>query len=188
MSEIFENLVGKLLVAVPSISDKRFQKSVILMCGHDKNGAIGLVLNKPLFRITFKTLLRQLAIDDSKIFEDIKIYEGGGVEVGRGFILHSSDFYHNTTVKITPDIYLTATTDILKAISQGQGPEKFKVCLGYAGWGAGQLELEMQTNSWIQANSSIDLIFSKTTDLMWEKVVMRLGITYSSLASELGHG
>ncbi len=188
MSEIFENLAGKLLIAVPAMADKRFEKSVIFMCGHDKNGAIGIVLNKPFLRLTFKTLLRQLAIDDSKIFSDIRLYEGGPVEVGRGFVLHSSDFYHSTTVKITPEIYLTATVDILKAISEGGGPEKFRLCLGYSGWSAGQLEFEMQTNSWVQANTDLDMVFSKTADVMWDQAMMSLGITHSSLSGDIGHG
>jgi putative transcriptional regulator len=187
MSNIFENLTGKLLISVPSIMDKRFEKTVIFMCGHDANGAIGIVLNKSFSHLTFKALLRQMEIDDSKVVGDIKIQEGGPVEVGRGFVLHTNDFYHSTTVKITPDIYLTATTDILKSIAQGKSPKHFKICLGYAGWTAGQIEREMHTHTWVQSNTTAEIMFTENIDTMWSNIMLKLGISNSAMSSDMGN-
>ncbi len=188
MEHIFENLVGKLLISVPSIEDKRFEKSVILMCGHDANGAIGLVVNKLSAAVTFKSLLRQLNIDTAHAPNYVKIHSGGPVETGRGFILHSSDFYHQTTVKITNQIYLTATKDILEAIANKNGPEKFILALGYSGWISGQIEREMQTNSWVQAHATPEIIFEKDLEEMWGHIIEELGIQDLSFSHNIGHG
>lgn len=188
MEYVFENLVGKLLISLPSIEDKRFEKSVILMCGHDASGAIGLVVNKLSAAVTFRSLLRQLSIETIYAPNYVKIYSGGPVETGRGFILHTSDFYHQTTVKITNQIYLTATKDILEAIANQNGPEKFILALGYSGWVPGQIERELQTNSWVQAHATPELIFEDEIEQIWDQVIKDLGIVDLSFSRDIGHG
>ena len=158
------------------------------MCGHDESGAIGLVVNKLSAAVTFRSLLRQLDIETIYAPNYVKIHSGGPVETGRGFILHTSDFYQQTTVKITSQIYLTATKDILEAIAMQNGPEKFILALGYSGWTPGQIESELQTNSWVPAHATPELIFEKDVEHMWDHVIEGLGIKDLSFSNHIGHG
>src|ERR1700681_2101230 len=150
-------LDGQILVAMPTIRDDRFSRTVIYLCAHSSEGAMGIVINQPAPHIDFGDLLVQLdVIPDNKLIElprkagTVKVLKGGPVETGRGFVLHSADFFiENSTLPIDNGICLTATVDILKAIAHGEGPQSAVLALGYAGWSLGQLENEIQENGWL---------------------------------------
>ncbi|OJX13899.1 MAG: hypothetical protein BGO77_01110 [Caedibacter sp. 37-49] len=180
-------LTGKLLVAMPQLMDPRFTHAVILICGHDKQGAMGLVLNRLIDSLTLQELLEQLNIKTPLLKEEIPIHFGGPVEMGRGFILHSTDYLHKASVKISDDIALTATVDILNEIASGHGPQKKILALGYTGWSAGQLEAELQQNSWLTVDADLDLIFTKDLELLWKQVLKKIGIDPELLSLESGH-
>lgn len=180
-------LTGKLLVAMPQLMDPRFTHAVILICGHDKQGAMGLVLNRLIDSITLQELLEQLNIKTPLIKEEIPIHFGGPVEMGRGFILHSTDYLHKASVKINDDMALTATVDILNEIANGHGPQKKILALGYTGWSAGQLEAELQQNSWLVVDADSDLIFTKELELLWKQALNKLGVNPELLSFETGH-
>ncbi|AIL12330.1 hypothetical protein IM40_00435 [Candidatus Paracaedimonas acanthamoebae] len=180
-------LTGKLLVAMPQLMDPRFTHAVILICGHDKQGAMGLVLNRLIDSLTLQELLDQLNIKTPLIKEEMPIHFGGPVEMGRGFILHSTDYLHKASVKINEDIALTATVDILNEIASGHGPQKKILALGYTGWSAGQLETELQQNCWLMVEADLDLIFTKELDLLWKQVLNKIGVDPELLSLESGH-
>ena len=133
-------LAGKLLVAMPFMTDNRFDHTVIYLCGHDEHGAIGLAINKPLNSLTFFDLLHQLDIRHLPTARPVQMLAGGSVEVSRGFVLHSEDYQSDSTVKSGNHYSITATLDILRSLAVGKGPRKFVLALGYVGWRAGQLE------------------------------------------------
>jgi putative transcriptional regulator len=180
-------LTGKLLVATPQIQDLRYSHTVIYVCGHDTNGAMGLVVNRLIDSLSFKDLLEQLDITIPASFKDVKIHFGGPVELGRGFVLHSTDYQHESSVEIDTNIALTATVDILKDIACGQGPARSIMALGYAGWSPGQLEDEIQNNSWLLVDSDEKLIFGKHIDSCWTRGMKKLGIDPAMLSAEAGH-
>ena len=140
-------LTGQLLLAMPGIGDPRFEKAVIAMCVHDENGALGIGLGRIVPRISFHDLLRQLDIEPG-VAPDVAIHAGGPVQPQRGFILHSPDWGGDESIQVGGRWALTATLDILRAIAEGRGPSRWLAALGYAGWGAGQLEEEMRGNGW----------------------------------------
>lgn len=180
-------LGGKLLVAMPNMGDSRFEKSVIYVCSHSDKGAMGLILNKPASHISFTELLTQLEISvDSP--QSIPINKGGPVETGRGFVLHSADYYTvDSTMQVTPNIGLTATLDVLRAIANGRGPRKAMLALGYAGWSPGQLEEEILSNGWLHCDADEQLVFGENQDHKWTAALMKLGIDPSRLMTEAGH-
>ena len=180
-------LTGKLLVAMPQLMDPRFTHAVILICGHDKQGAMGLVLNRLIDSLTLQELLDQLNMKVPLIKEEIPIHFGGPVEMGRGFILHSTDYLHKASVKINDDVALTATIDILNEIATGHGPHHKILALGYTGWSAGQLETELQQNSWLVVEADLNLIFTKELDLLWKHVLNKIGVNPELLSLEAGH-
>ena len=181
-------LSGQLLVAMPSMTDPRFERSVIYMCIHNEDGAMGLVLNKLMDSLTFGELLEQLNITASRAEDNLRIHFGGPVETGRGFVLHSEDFViDNSTMLIQDGICLTATLDILRAIAEGRGPSEAMLALGYAGWGAGQLETEIQENGWIIAPADSAILFDHAVDSKWDRALAKLGISPGMLSSEAGH-
>lgn len=182
-----------MLVATPSMQDERFARSVIYLCAHSDEGAMGLVVNKPARGLSLADLLRQLEIiDDASIrlpsaSERVKVVRGGPVDVGRGFVLHSSDFaIDNSTLHIDDDISLTATVDILRAIARGDGPGNAIVALGYAGWAAGQLEQEIQANGWFSCPADPALIFGRVED-MYERALAMIGVDPLRLSDQAGH-
>ncbi len=180
-------LTGKLLVAMPQLMDPRFTHAVILICGHDKQGAMGLVLNRLIDSLTLQELLDQLNIKAPVIKEEIPIHFGGPVEMGRGFILHSTDYLHKASVKVNDDVALTATIDILNEIANGHGPQHKILALGYTGWSAGQLEIELHQNSWLVIEADLDHIFTKELDLLWKKTINKIGVDPELLSLEAGH-
>lgn len=181
------SLEGQILIAMPSMGDPRFERTVILMCAHSPQGAMGLVVNKLIDHITFPELLKQLGIPVGDGVEQIHVHFGGPVETGRGFVLHSTDYVQAGTLGINGDIGLTPTIDILKAIAAGEGPRHSLLALGYAGWGPGQLDSEMQANAWLSAPADLELLFECRLDQRWSRALGKLGIDITRLSSEAGH-
>ncbi|GAB6054498.1 YqgE/AlgH family protein [Magnetospira thiophila] len=180
-------LSGQLLVAMPGIGDPRFERSVIYICAHGPEGAMGLVINRVMDSFTLPDLLEQLDIDPIGVDERIRVHVGGPVDTGRGFVLHSADYFQDSTLRVDGDIALTATVDILRAIAHGHGPDRSLLALGYAGWGPGQLDDEILANGWLNLPGDSRLIFDPDTDHKWEQALARLGIDSSLLSLEAGH-
>jgi putative transcriptional regulator len=187
-------LDGQLLVAMPIMTDKRFARSVIYMCAHSAEGAMGLIINQRASHISFSELMKQLSImpdsaDDVEIeLEDMDVHVGGPVETGRGFVLHSADYYAaDSTLPIDEGVSLTATIDILKAIAGGKGPDRAILALGYAGWRAGQLESEIAANGWLHCPADADLLFDRDLEQKYERALSKIGVDPSHLVSDAGH-
>ena len=179
-------LTGQLLVAMPQMEDPRFVRSVIYLCAHSADGAMGLVVNKLMDNITFPDLLDQLDLAGSDTPQGIKVHFGGPVETGRGFVLHSAEYVQDATLVIDETVALTATIDILKAIAAGQGPTHSLLALGYAGWGPGQLDDEIQRNGWLSVPADSGLVFGSGLDDRWERAIGKLGIDASMLSGTAG--
>lgn len=180
-------LEGQLLVAMPAMSDPRFQRAVIYLCAHSADGAMGLVINKAINSIEFPDLLRQLNIEPEVPSTGIRVHFGGPVETGRGFVLHSDDYHQDATLKIRDGIALTATVDVLRAIAVGQGPRRSLLALGYAGWAPGQLDTEIQNNGWLTCRADENLIFGGDLDACWDAAVRTIGVDPTKLSSLAGH-
>ena len=188
-------LDGQLLIAMPVMGDPRFERSVIYLCAHSSEGAMGIIVNRPAGSIDFPELLVQLDIikkaDQIKLPENaepMKVLKGGPVETGRGFVLHSSDFFiKDATLNIDDDICLTATVDILRAISSGRGPRHALMALGYSGWGAGQLEIEIAENGWLTCPASADLLFDTDIERKYDRILASIGIDLAHLSLAAGH-
>lgn len=182
-------LSGKLLLAMPGMSDPRFERAVIAMCMHDENGAIGVGIGQKRAGITFRGLLRQLDIDPGEA-PDCAVHHGGPVEPGRGFVLHSTDWGGQDSVQVNGKdgaiFAMTGTIDILKAIAEGKGPSRWIVALGYAGWDEGQLEEEMTRHGWFAARTDPEILFETPTDERWAAAFKAEGIDPRLLTSETG--
>jgi putative transcriptional regulator len=181
------SLAGSLLVAMPQMSDPRFERAVIFMCAHNEEGAMGLVVNKLFDQLSFSDLLDQLEIPSGPRTQQIRVHAGGPVEAGRGFVLHSDDYLHEGTMPVESGFALTATTDILRAIADGQGPRTSILALGYAGWGPGQLEQEFVANGWLHVPADPDLVFGADLEHKWLLALNKLGVSPSVLSSQAGH-
>ena len=181
------SLAGHLLVAMPNMSDPRFERAVIYVCAHGEDGAMGLMINKLVDQITFPEMLEQLGIDDSNVAEQIRVHFGGPVETGRGFVLHSTDYRQDSSMEVDSRIALTATVDILRDIAGGQGPRRSLLALGYAGWGPGQLDQEIQANGWLHVDPDEQLIFDTDLDDKWQRAIGKLGFDPFSLTGHFGH-
>jgi putative transcriptional regulator len=188
-------LDGQMLIAMPSMGDDRFARSVIYVCAHSTEGAMGIIVNQPAAHISFPDLLVQLdVIPAADLIQlprragGVKVLKGGPVDTQRGFVLHSSDFViENSTLPIDEGVCLTATLDILKAIARGDGPRSAILALGYAGWAPGQLENEIQHNGWLHCAADPELIFGQDTGGKYEKALKKIGIDLGMLSSEAGH-
>src|SRR5215475_8332195 len=188
-------LDGQMLIAMPTMGDERFSRSLIYMCAHSSEGAMGIVVNQPAPHISFPDLLVQLAVvGAAELIQlpasagDVKVLKGGPVETSRGFVLHSSDFFiENSTLPIDEGICLTATLDILKAIARGDGPQSAVLALGYAGWAPGQLENEINQNGWLHCAADLELIFGQDTEHKYTKALRKIGINLGMLSTEAGH-
>lgn len=178
-------LSGQLLLAMPGIGDPRFEKAVIAMCMHDEDGALGIGLGRIVPRITFHDLLRQLDIEPG-VAPDCAIHLGGPVEPQRGFILHSLDWGGQESASVAGRWGLTATLDILKAIAEGRGPTRWIAALGYAGWGAGQLEEEMCANGWFVTPGTDTLLFDCDVASRWTAAFRSAGIDTRLLTADFG--
>lgn len=179
-------LTGQFLVAMPSMSDPRFERSVIYLCIHNAEGAMGLVVNRLVESLTFSELLEQLDIPTSPHGEEIRVHFGGPVESGRGFVLHSTEYAQEGTVEMDNGVGLTATVDILRDIAAGEGPRDRLLALGYAGWGPGQLDHEIQENAWLNVPADPSLLFDEDLDQKWDRAVASLGFDPSLLSSDAG--
>ncbi|MSO97262.1 MAG: YqgE/AlgH family protein [Rhodospirillaceae bacterium] len=181
-------LVGQFLVAMPAMADPRFERSVIYLCAHSADGAMGLIVNKPLKDIKLPEILDQLGIEPKTPCDKIHIHRGGPVETARGFVLHSADYHQEgATLKVNSEICLSATTEILRAIASGEGPRKSLMALGYAGWGRGQLDEEIKQNAWLNVPGDDELLFSENFDQKWERVLAKIGVSPHLLSGVAGH-
>jgi putative transcriptional regulator len=188
-------LDGQMLIASPAMQDERFARSVVYMCAHSSEGAMGIVVNRPAGNISFPDLLVKLDIipraDVIRLPSragDVTVLKGGPVETERGFVLHSADFFiENSTLPIDEGICLTATLDILKAIARGDGPASAILALGYAGWAPGQLENEMQQNGWLHCSADRELIFGTEINAKYERAMQKIGIRPGMLSNDVGH-
>jgi putative transcriptional regulator len=188
-------LDGQMLIAMPAMLDDRFARSLIYVCAHSAEGAMGIVVNHPAPNINFSDLLVKLdVIPAADVIQlpsragVVKVMRGGPVETERGFVLHSADFFiENSTLPIDDGICLTATIDILKAIARGDGPASAILALGYAGWAPGQLESEIQGNGWLHCAPDSELIFGPDIGRKYDKALKKLGIDVGMLSSEAGH-
>ena len=181
-------LTGQLLLAMPSMRDPRFARSVIYMCAHGKEGAIGLVINRLIGALPCSELLEQLEIPiDSAVASTLpSVHFGGPVETERGFVLHSSDYLQDESMPIDESIALTATVDIIRDIAAGNGPRDVLLALGYAGWGPGQLDGEIQENAWLSVVPDRLLIFDDDIDGKWDRAMAKIGVDSALLSTQAG--
>ena len=180
-------LYGKLLMAMPGMSDARFEKSVILMCSHTAKGALGLIVNKPIPGLPFRDLMTQMDIAVTDATPRNPVMFGGPVDTDHGYVLHANDRANRqSTIAITPEIALTPTVDMVKAIAWGRGPERWLMALGYAGWDAGQVENEIANNGWIHCDADAGIVFDAAMDTKWRLAFGKLGAGLSGLSTEAG--
>lgn len=180
-------LEGKLLIALPGMSDPRFEKSVIFMCAHSEEGAMGLIVNKPIEGLGFQDLIKNLDIPLKCDAPDSPVLFGGPVGTERGFVLHSGEYRSDEgTMPVTSEISLTATLDILRAMAEGHGPKKSAFALGYAGWGPGQIEDEIRLNGWVHCDADSNIIFEADMEAKWSAAMRKLGIDLSLLSANSG--
>jgi putative transcriptional regulator len=182
-------LSGKLLLAMPGMSDPRFERAVIAMCVHDENGAVGVGIGHKRAGLKFRALLKQLDLDPGEA-PDVAVHHGGPVEPGRGFVLHSTDWGGQDTLKVTgpggQQFAMTGTIDVLRAIVEGRGPSRWIAALGYAGWEGGQLEEEMTRHGWFAADGDDAILFDTPTDERWAAAFKASGIDPRLLSSQTG--
>jgi len=187
MTEHDARLCGKLLIAMPGMGDIRFDQSVIFLCVHSEDGAMGLIVNKPSPELSFAELLEQLSIESDALPDAPRVYFGGPVELGRGFVLHSGDYVQDdSTLKVDTQFGMTASLDVLEDLAHGAGPKKALLALGYAGWGPGQLEEEIARNGWLIADASPELVFSNDDRGKWAAALKKLGIDPLLLSAAAG--
>lgn len=183
---IYTSLVGQLLIATPQMDDGQFQQAVIYICQHDSEGAMGLIINRPINELTFGDLTEKLDIGAPRDAADMLLFSGGPVEAKRGYILHSQDQMMPETIALSDDIALSLHLDMLRDIAQGLGPTQAKIMLGYAGWGAGQLEDELRDNMWFHIPATPELVFSETPHTLWNLGFKSAGLNAGSLSSQAG--
>ncbi len=179
-------LTGQLLVAMPGMSDPRFLRSVVYLCVHSAEGAMGLIVNKRLENVSFAEIAGQVGIEAEEIRAEIAVHYGGPVETGRGFLLHSTDHVDESSLVIDEQFALTATVEMLRTIAAGGGPKQRMLALGYAGWGAGQLDAEIQANGWITVPADPAIVFDAEDDTKWERALRAIGIDPSLLSMHMG--
>ncbi|MCF8483981.1 MAG: YqgE/AlgH family protein [Rhodobacteraceae bacterium] len=181
------DLDGKLLVAMPAMEDPRFRQSVILICAHSAEGAMGLIINKPAPDLSFSGLLEHLDIPRAPDGRDILVHFGGPVERGRGFVLHAHDYPAGpATMQVGDDYRMTASLDILEALARGEGPKHALLALGYSGWGPGQLDSEILRNDWLICDAPADLVFAADDRGKWRAALGSMGIDPLTLSPVAG--
>lgn len=181
------DLTGKILIAMPGMGDPRFAHSIVYMCAHSADGAMGLIVNKTMGQMTFADLLEQLSIDQSDQSRPMPLHFGGPVEGGRGFVLHSAEYRSQISTLPVDDFFsMTATLDVLEEMAQGQGPDKALMALGYSGWAPGQLEAEIADNGWLICDAGFDLVFDLADDKKWEAALNSLGVDPLTLSASAG--
>jgi len=180
-------LTGQLLIAMPAMEDERFAHSVIYLCAHTPEGAMGLVLNRPLEKPKFDELLRQLDVAPQPPARRIRLCAGGPMDNARGFVLHTTDWTGGGSLRVYEGMALTASLDVLKAIAEGKGPREGLLALGYAGWGPGQLDAEIQQNAWLSVPADETLVFDGDDDTKWRRALAKLKIDPLLLSGAAGH-
>lgn len=180
-------LTGQLLIAMPAMADPRFAQCVIYLCAHTPEGAMGLILNKPIQRPSFDDLLRQLEVAPLPPARRIRLCAGGPVDNARGFVLHTADWTGEGSLRVDDDLALTASLDVLKAIAEGGGPREGILALGYAGWGPGQLDAEIQQNAWLSVPADETIVFDGDHDTKWRRALGKLKIDPLLLSGAAGH-
>lgn len=181
------NLTNHFLIAMPGLVDPNFQRTVTYVCAHNEDGAMGITINRPL-DLVLEEVLQQMELRAST--EDIAntiVYQGGPVQTDRGFVLHNPRSSWDSSISISQDIDMTTSRDVLKAIATGNGPKDCLIALGYAGWGAGQLENEIKQNAWISGPANSEIIFRTPTHKRWEMAARELGIDMDLISSDVGH-
>lgn len=187
MTEAPLDLTGSMLIAMPGMADPRFSQSVIYLCDHSDKGAMGLIVNKPAADMSFADLLEQLEITPQVKVDSVRVYFGGPVETGRGFVLHSTEYASDLrTLQVQEEVALTPTLDVLEDIAAGRGPKRVMMMLGYAGWGPGQLEAELAHNGWLTCEGAADLIFDAPDRKKWSAALESMGIDPALLSADAG--
>jgi len=172
---------------MPNMEDPRFARSVVFLCAHSADGAMGLIINKPCNAISFPSLLEQLGVPKFGGAKQIDVQLGGPVEVSRGFVLHSQDYIRDASLIVDKRVALTATLDILRAIADDSGPRRCLLALGYAGWGPGQLDTEILNNGWLNVEADEDLVFHEDLESKWAMALRKIGIDPQKLSDNVGH-
>ncbi len=180
-------LAGNVLIAMPSMGDERFERSVIFLCLHNAQGAMGIVLNRPLEQPSFADLLKQLEVAPTPPARSIELTSGGPMDNARGFVLHTDDWTGENSMRVDPGLALTASLDVLKALAEGGGPREGVLALGYAGWGPGQLDQELQSNTWLLAPSDPALLFDADHATKWRRAMAKLKVDPTVLSNVVGH-
>ncbi len=180
-------LTGQLLIAMPAMRDPRFTQSVIFICAHNPDGAMGVVLNRPIKAPKFPALLQQLGVEPSPPRRQLEVSTGGPVDDKRGFVLHSPDWTAEGSMEIDEQHMLSANLDILRAVAAGGGPEKARLVLGYAGWGAGQLDEEIKQNAWLNVPADESIIYDTDYGTKWQRALAMLRIDPAQLSTGAGH-
>ncbi len=182
------DLTGQLLIAMPGMGDPRFEHSVVFMCAHSEEGAMGLIINKPAEDVVLRDVLDQLEIAPENTVGEMPVYFGGPVEMARGFVLHSPDYTSRLqTLEVAGEFAMSATIDILEDIAKGEGPRDAMIMLGYSGWGPGQLEGEIGQNGWLTCKAEPDLVFGCNAANKWVTALERIGVDPIGLSSTAGH-
>ncbi len=181
------NLTNHFLIAMPNMADPYFQRSLTYICEHNENGALGIVVNRPI-DLTMEGLFEQIGIELSRgDLAEMPVYFGGPVQMDRGFVLHNPLGSWQSTMAMNESFGLTTSKDILQAVGEGRGPERIMVTLGYAGWDAGQLEQELAQNAWLTVEASQDIIFEMPAEERYDAAMHRLGVDFGNLSDQAGH-
>jgi putative transcriptional regulator len=181
------SLTNHFLIAMPGLQDPNFSRTVTYICEHSQEGAMGIVINRPM-EIQLGEVLSQLEIDaETREVNDAPVYLGGPVQTDRGFVIHDGALSFDSTLTVTPDIRVTTSRDVLEAIARGQGPTHRLVALGYAGWSGGQLEQELIANAWLSGPADADILFATPSAERWQAAAKRLGVDLNLLSGEAGH-
>lgn len=181
------NLTNQFLISMPSLKDPNFEKTVTYICIHNEEGAMGLVINKPL-EIGLGKIFEQMDISvNDPDANNKKIYQGGPVHIDHGFILHHANKEWESSIIVSDDLCVTTSKDILEAIAEGEGPDESLVALGYAGWSAGQLEQELMDNAWLNGSADLDIIFNTSSEQCWQSAAKHIGVDVNKLSSDIGH-
>jgi putative transcriptional regulator len=187
MTEPITNLTNYLLVATPALDGTVFEKAVIYLCSHSESGAMGVVINNPIADVSFNEIMDSLdVIPRTGIQNDPIVYAGGPVEANRGFVLHTPDYTHESTMLLSNNASLSATADIVTAIAKGTGPKKMNFCLGYSGWDPGQLEREIAENDWLVLPADEDIVYNSSADKRYTLCVKKLGVDMTKLLHNAG--
>jgi putative transcriptional regulator len=180
------SLAGQVLIAMPNLPDPEFAHSVVYLCAHTEEGAMGLIVNRPLAQPSFADLLKQLEVSPAPPARAVALCKGGPVDNSRGFVLHTTDWTGDGSLKVAPEVALTASLDVLKAIARGGGPREAILALGYANWGPGQLDAEMKQNSWLNTKPDLSLLFDHDHESKWARALAKLRVNPAQLSSESG--